>query len=173
MTDVIELQQFLNTHGAIVASSGPGSPGNGTILFGSETANALAKYQKMHGLKPDGVFGPATRAFINAVISGDSPKPVTSQTAQVPSPVITPPVSGTFTKDLSEGMTDSDVARLEHYLNTHQFLVAQSGPGSLGHETNNFGSKTASALKLLQTSAGIPSTGFFGPKTRAWVNAHL
>ena len=64
--DVIILQQFLNSHGFIISTSGPGSKGNETKLFGSKTKTALIKYQKSKGLTPDGVLGPKTRTVIES-----------------------------------------------------------------------------------------------------------
>lgn len=79
-----------------------------------------------------------------------------------------------FLKDLRRNMDDMDVMRLQQYLNTHGFPVATTGPGSLGQEVTTFGAKTVSALSKLQAAKGIsPALGFFGPKTRAWVNANL
>lgn len=65
--DVKTLQQFLNTHGFIVASTGPGSPGNETTLFGARTYAALIKFQKSEGLPATGWFGPMTRGKIFAL----------------------------------------------------------------------------------------------------------
>ena len=61
--DVKGLQVYLNTHGYVVASSGPGSPGNETTKFGGATRAALIKFQKANGITPAvGYFGPKTRA---------------------------------------------------------------------------------------------------------------
>jgi hypothetical protein len=73
-SDVLKLQQYLNTQGFKVAASGPGSPGKETDRFGRLTLNALIKFQEAHmteiltpsGLKKGtGYFGPSTRAFVN------------------------------------------------------------------------------------------------------------
>lgn len=64
--DVKILQHYLNTHGAPVAQSGPGSLGNETTYFGSLTKFALARFQHDHNINPAvGYFGPLTRKFIN------------------------------------------------------------------------------------------------------------
>ncbi|OGC87682.1 hypothetical protein A3D70_01230 [Candidatus Adlerbacteria bacterium RIFCSPHIGHO2_02_FULL_54_18] len=61
--DVKALQVYLNTHGYVVSSSGPGSPGNETSKFGGATKAALIKFQKAMGITPAvGYFGPKTRA---------------------------------------------------------------------------------------------------------------
>ena len=63
--DVEALQQYLNTHGFIIAPSGPGSPFNETTLFGSLTQAALAKFQQANNITPAiGYFGPLTRSTV-------------------------------------------------------------------------------------------------------------
>ncbi len=66
-SDVKALQIWLNGHGFVIASSGPGSPGNETMKFGGLTRAALAKWQASVGISPAaGYFGPKTRAYIAA-----------------------------------------------------------------------------------------------------------
>lgn len=71
--DVRALQRYLNSAGFVLATDGPGSPGNETTYFGSVTFNALVRFQDAHvaeiltsaGLtKGTGYFGPSTRSFI-------------------------------------------------------------------------------------------------------------
>ncbi len=65
--DVQALQVWLNTHGHVIASNGPGSVGNETTKFGGLTRSALAKFQAKVGISPaSGNFGPLTRAYIQA-----------------------------------------------------------------------------------------------------------
>ena len=79
----------------------------------------------------------------------------------------------TFTRDLEVGSTGADVKALQVYLNSHGYAVSSSGPGSPGNETERFGGLTRAALAKLQKAAGItPAVGYFGPKTRAYVNAN-
>ena len=59
--DIRSLQEFFNTHGFLVAQSGPGSPGNETSFFGLATFQALKAFQAAHGLPSTGYFGPLTR----------------------------------------------------------------------------------------------------------------
>jgi hypothetical protein len=64
--DVLALQEYLNNNGYSLASTGPGSPGNETDMFGDLTKAALALFQKAHGVSPSaGYFGPITRKFLN------------------------------------------------------------------------------------------------------------
>ncbi len=78
-----------------------------------------------------------------------------------------------FINNLSSGMVHPDVKELQKYLNTHGFLVAQNGPGSIGNETIKFGALTKSALIKFQIANKIsPAVGFFGPITRGVVNGN-
>jgi hypothetical protein len=76
-SDVRALQVFLNTHGFEIAESGVGSPGRETDFYGKLTASAVSKFQEAHAqrilvpnnlLQGNGVFGPATRATVNALM---------------------------------------------------------------------------------------------------------
>ncbi|MBI4079810.1 peptidoglycan-binding protein [Candidatus Kaiserbacteria bacterium] len=80
--------------------------------------------------------------------------------------------SGAFTRNLQVGSTGADVKALQVWLNTHGYQVAVSGPGSPGNETTMFGKATKAAVAKFQAANGItPAVGYFGPKTRAAVNA--
>lgn len=79
----------------------------------------------------------------------------------------------TFTRDLELGASGEDVRALQAYLNTKGFTVAVTGAGSAGEETTLFGPATKAALMRFQEAKGIaPAAGYFGPVTRAYVNAH-
>lgn len=144
--DVRTLQKLLNKAGFTVSSSGPGSPGNETALFGPATQAALIKYQKAHNLNPPiGFYGPLTRAQLGS-------------TALVAS----------IGRDLELGDVGEDVRILQSILNRESFVVAPSGVGSPGQETNIFGSKTKEAVIKYQKAKGLtPAIGYVGPKTRA------
>lgn len=68
------LQQLLNSLGFILASSGPGSPGNETTRFGSLTREAVRKFQCAKNIVCDGnenttgygFVGRRTRAALNS-----------------------------------------------------------------------------------------------------------
>jgi peptidoglycan hydrolase-like protein with peptidoglycan-binding domain len=77
-----------------------------------------------------------------------------------------------FARNLSSGVVNADVKELQKYLNTHGFVVAKSGAGSTGQETTKFGAATLAAMiKFQQANQIKPSVGYFGPVTRAFVNA--
>ena len=97
--------------------------------------------------------------------------PSTGKPCTAPS---TPTDKQPFLKDLRKGMDDPDVARLQHYLALAGFPVATSGFGSIGNEVTTYGVKTAAAVAKFQKAKGItPASGFFGTKTRKYVNDHL
>ena len=80
-----------------------------------------------------------------------------------------------FARNLTLGSSGTDVKALQQYLNTHGFPVntIPGNAGSLGYETEYFGIKTQEALAAFQSSVGItPSVGYFGPKTRAYIDVH-
>jgi peptidoglycan hydrolase-like protein with peptidoglycan-binding domain len=66
-TEIKLLQQFLNTHGFPLATSGPGSPGHETDKFGALTYKALKKFRRAHNPPATGYFGPLTRAAIQSL----------------------------------------------------------------------------------------------------------
>lgn len=67
-----------------------------------------------------------------------------------------------FTRDLTIGSTGADVVALQDILISGNYLVMPAGV-SKGY----FGSITASAVAKWQAAAKLPSTGYFGPMSRA------
>jgi len=68
--DVRLLQQYLNTHGAMVAQVGAGAPGYETTYYGPATKKAVHAFQELHKTElgitsGTGYFGPITRVFVN------------------------------------------------------------------------------------------------------------
>lgn len=70
---VLMLQKLLNEKGFTIASSGPGSPGNETSMFGALTRDALRRFQCAKGIACEGSeattgygrLGPKTRAALS------------------------------------------------------------------------------------------------------------
>ena len=90
-------------------------------------------------------------------------------------------VSTEFTRNLSIGDDNFEVKALQQMLNNDpRTRVAVSGPGSPGQESTFYGNLTADAVSKFQelyrseilTPAGLTrGSGFFGPGTRAKMNA--
>lgn len=88
-----------------------------------------------------------------------------------------------FNQNLTVGSTGQDVMNLQIALNTFNNVpIASSGPGSPGNETSYFGPITRGGVTAFQNKfasevlapVGLTSgTGFFGPSTRAKINALL
>lgn len=86
---------------------------------------------------------------------------------QSPKPIL-------FTKDLELSSNDSEVKLLQQFLNNNGYIIAPSGPGSIGNETTIFGYATRAALIRFQTDNSIlPAEGYFGEVTRGIVNGML
>ncbi len=67
-TDILALQQCLNFDSDTqIASSGLGSPGQETSLFGMLTLSAVKKFQHKYHIPETGFVGPLTRAQLNAM----------------------------------------------------------------------------------------------------------
>src|SRR3989344_6422942 len=77
-------------------------------------------------------------------------------------------VQCTFGPDLTIGSTGMDVKCLQQYLNWAGHMVASSGAGSPGNETEYFGSRTQAAVAKWQAANGVsPAGGNFGKISRA------
>lgn len=66
--EVMQIQKFLNSNGAVVSATGAGSVGNESSYFGAKTKAAVAKFQAANGVAPAaGYWGPLTRAKANSM----------------------------------------------------------------------------------------------------------
>ena len=90
-------------------------------------------------------------------------------------------ITGSYirSKTLQLGSSGSDVKRLQQFLNQHGFTVAESGPGSPGQETSQYGNAVSKAVKkfqeryanrILRPYGLSRGTGSVGPSTRAAIN---
>jgi len=74
----------------------------------------------------------------------------------------------TFTKSLYLGVSDPQVKCLQQYLNSAGYPVSASGAGSVGNETNYYGSLTKAAVAKWQAAMNVsPAAGYFGPISQA------
>jgi hypothetical protein len=96
--EVVTLQQLLNKSSTPVATSGPGSPGQETIIFGTLTKIAVRAFQCAHDITCSGdeystgygAVGPATRIALLSLLTITTINPV----ATVPVPMNTSPLPG-------------------------------------------------------------------------------
>lgn len=136
-------------------STGSGSSGgNGTPVYGCRDIRA----KNYH------VLGHTDTAFCDygslAMQDSDLPKPKIA--------------SFTFSQDIKAGFVGRDAWELQKFLNSKGFMVALSGPGSLGNETERFGAGTRNALIKYQKARGItPANGLLGPLTRKIINSEI
>lgn len=116
---------------------------------------------------------PATPATqIEGCTPGAAFNTMTGKSCTVSAIPATPSANAAWNRDLTVGAQGEDVRGLQVFLNTHGYTIASSGPGSKGSETAFFGGLTRAALVKYQQAKGItPAVGYFGPKTRAAVNA--
>lgn len=107
-------------------------------------------------------------AQINALRAQLAALPATNANASPSaSAVVNANANASFKRDITVGVKGDDVKALQVWLNTHGYVIAGSGPGSLGKETTTFGGLTRAALIKFQKANGItPASGYFGPKTR-------
>lgn len=81
------------------------------------------------------------------------------------------PADFIFKKDASAGAKNDEVLILQKFLNALGYRVSAAGAGSPGKETSTFGPATRNALIRFQKINNIkPAVGYFGPKTRAFIN---
>lgn len=98
-------------------------------IFGPGTRASLQAFQSAHHLTPDGVVGPETAAAL---------------------------VAEAMPPTLTLGVSESAVLTLQHLLNDHGARLADDGV---------FGPKTETALKAFQASRGLTPDGIAGPRT--------
>lgn len=134
---VTSLQKQLNASGASLRVDG---------VFGSATASAVRALQSSAGIGVDAVVGPKTWAALGKGTS------IGSGGTSAPS---APPASVGHPK-LREGDRGAAVRTLQSGLNASGASIAVDGV---------FGSGTASAVRALQSAAGIGVDGVVGPKT--------
>ena len=73
-----------------------------------------------------------------------------------------------ITRTLRYGMSGDDVRQLQIYLNTHNYTLTTTGPGSPNNETTYFGNLTKQAVIKFQKINNITQDGIVGPITRSY-----
>ncbi len=179
------LQEILNNNGFTVAVAGNGSSEHETDYFGPATLLAVERFQcstlAVCSTTPGyGLVGHRTRTALNTL---SNPPPSSQPT--ISNPPSSAAVSSTatlslFVTPLKLGMFNSEVKNLQIFLNTHGFLVATTGNGSSGHETDYFGPATSAAVIRFQNAYAAEilapygltkGTGYFGSATMKEMNS--
>lgn len=116
----------------------------------------------------------ATRVGIITTPTSTASEVISTSTATSSTSSSTLATNPKFLKDLRFGMIDTEVRSLQEYLNSAGFNLATSGAGSMGNESDYFGTRTLQALIKYQIKNYIsPAIGFFGPITRASINNNI
>ncbi len=147
------LQNFLAKKGLM---NRPAVGGN----YGPQTRAAVIAFQTKYGLPVTGIVDDTTLAKINEIIKVDSETFIrlTTDAARIVAPKLS--------RNLYQGLTGADVKALQIFLNNSGFIIANTGIGSKGKESNYFGQKTKQALQRWQNAAGItPASGLAGRLT--------
>lgn len=157
-------------NGPPVSSGGGGGGGGGYVPYTSPAATTTATTSAQ--TTSSSQVATAASSSDNSSLIAALQAQLNALLAQIAS-LTGQSVGTSFTRDLEVGVTGDDVQALQQYLNNHGYTLASTGPGSPGNETTMFGGLTRAAVKKLQEAAGItPVAGYFGPKTRAYVEAH-
>lgn len=139
-------------------------------LFGSEQSSGGEVTSS--GSYPKEIINNVNKTEIKTEITSVAADPVVTQ--------IETNLENNFQKNLRFGQRDLDVKKLQQFLNKSGFVVAVYGPGSLGKETDYFGPLTFAALikfqeahrnEILAPYGLVSGTGYFGMKTREYINS--
>lgn len=142
-SDVTGWQQWLKRDGypTIVADG----------KFGPITLAFTKAWQRSHGLTPDGMVGPATKAKVG-----------TAAVTPAPAPTVTSTPAALGSRVLVRGMSGADVKAWQTVLIQSGFPMTADGI---------FGSGTENATKNWQKQRGLTADGKVGPATLAKVGS--
>jgi len=157
-------------------SSGGGGGGGGSIVT-TPVTQANETPAETPAVSASGLSSEQINSILNVLASFNADADVIAKVRAALEGTITGSVTSAavhvFKSDLQLGSLGEEVKTLQEYLNAHGYNVAASGPGSPGNETTKFGSLTKAAIIGFQKAHNItPAVGYFGPLTRAAVNAN-
>ncbi|BAZ04241.1 peptidoglycan-binding protein [Calothrix sp. NIES-3974] len=112
--------------------------------FGTQTQQAVIRFQRAYGITPNGVAGPQTLATINRLILAERPVPI-------PQPQPNPPDFGGPYETLRPGDRNPFVTRLQENLRTLGYFNQ--------NPTGFYGDVTRDAVARFQSDRGLPLTG--------------
>jgi len=126
---------------------------SGGVRFGCKDMNA-SNYDAFSKSKPELCKYETQKSITQNTISN-----IKSDTSET--------VTNMSVRDLELTLSGADVKALQVLLNAQGYLLAETGVGSKGNETEYFGTLTKNALMKYQSANNIaPAVGYFGPITR-------
>lgn len=144
------------------------------IGYGSDLTFTTSACSVAGGSIPPPVIVTGGGGTISSPLSVEvhSVQPVAAATSTSPGPALVKARPNAMHLGQNRKMNEKgeDIRSLQRFLNLNGFVVAQSGPGSIGIETSIFGIRTYRALVQFQSAHGLPATGFLGPLTRGTIN---
>ncbi len=127
----------------------------GTVQYGCKDINAV-NYSVFSKSKPELCKYETSNLVAQNTLSVTAPISSTSSAVALP------------VRDLELTLMGTDVKALQQLLNAQGYLLVETGVGSIGNETEYFGTLTKNALAKYQAAHGIvPAVGYFGSITRA------
>jgi peptidoglycan hydrolase-like protein with peptidoglycan-binding domain len=167
---VTELQDRLRELGYFSQSS--------TGVFGTQTQDAVIRFQRAYGLIPDGVVGADTQAALFGTGSLDTGRPYQYQPYDLPPPPFSPPYSSSippYSSSINEGDTFSTATPTTNY-----FILQPGDRGSEVRELQQelrergynpgpvdgvYGTQTARAVRQFQRDRDLRIDGVAGTET--------
>lgn len=166
-SSVLKLSSTAN--GSFIFTVTPQSSTCGTSATTPTSSSSSSSSVGGGGIAPAGLIKPTPPT------SPSQPPPPAKTVLAAPVAPAVIPTAPVFLRTLRSGTVGTDVKTLQRLLNKVGIIIAQSGDGSPGRETERFGALTEKAVQKFQmkygiVSSGTPSTtgyGAFGAKTRA------
>ena len=144
--------------------------GSADGIYGTNTENAVRKFQKKNHLKVDGIAGPATLTLLYQKAAVATPAPVPAKTAEptraptatpAPTPVSTAPAASAWFggnyKVIRRGMTGQRVVLLQTALKRLKYYT--------GRLDGKFGANTETAVRKFQKARKLTQDGIAGKRT--------
>lgn len=133
--------------------------------FGKDTERDTKRFQREHGLKADGIVGPATRAKLGKTPTKKPTKKPASKAPRFPLP-------GGYYFGPKDGPRRSVSGYYSHRadLKKWQTQMRKRGWHGIGTPDGLYGPKTRKVARQFQAQKGLRSTGLIGPLTwsKAW-----
>ena len=132
--------------------------------FGPGTKAAVEAFQRSNNLTPDGIAGPATQRALGVTQEqAQTPAPTAPTTPSPTTPAPTTPAQSGAMSDgvLKQGEQGEDVRKLQEALNKNGATLNADG---------NFGPATKAAVESYQRANNLEADGVAGPKTLAALN---